>query len=127
MSLITTQNSTRILQRLSIADRKKAEFEIMVSDKHLQLFESAKKRNKDFNLSQQSVRNLMKSKTCYFTGVPLTDANRSIDRIFSEIGYMKGNVCACDRDFNCKKGGMSFKETEQVYKKLLKLREKAGV
>lgn len=67
--------------------------------------ENAKKRGIEFNLSFQSMKNLMGAKKCFYTGIPLTKSTGkeselklsdfTIDRIDGSKGYVRGNVVAC--------------------------------
>lgn len=70
-------------------------FELKVLENQLHYMKSAKKRNLDFNLTKGDIRKLLTRKTCYYTGEPLTDNNRSVDRLDNRKGYVKGNVVAC--------------------------------
>lgn len=74
--------------------------------RHLQWkAENAKKRGIEFNLTFTSMKNLMSSKRCYYTGIILTKSTGkegelklsdfTIDRIDGSKGYIKGNVVAC--------------------------------
>lgn len=74
--------------------------------KHLQWkAENAKKRGIEFDLSFQSMKNLMGAQRCYYTGIKLTKSSGkeselrlsdfTIDRIDGSKGYVKGNVVAC--------------------------------
>lgn len=65
---------------------------------------NADERGIEFKLSFLSFKNMMKAKKCYFTGLPLVDGNRSIDRVDNKKGYVKGNVVACHQTVNCLKG-----------------------
>lgn len=68
--------------------------------------DNARQRGIEFNLSFTAIKNLMKAKRCYYTGVKLTlptggadtlKANSlTIDRIDSSLGY----VVACSHAFN---------------------------
>jgi len=80
----------------------------VTDDQIVNLYNSKKmsctSRDIRFGLSISMLRNMLSASRCYYTGVPLTKDNFSIDRIDSEQGYIKGNVCACDRAFNSWKG-----------------------
>ena len=77
-----------------------------VAKKFLSLKESAERRGKHFNLSLTSVRNLLQADKCKLTGIPLNSTNFSVDRIDNTKGYIKGNVCACDKAINTLKGNI---------------------
>ena len=96
----------------------------MVSDravarKFMSLQHSAEHRGIDFNLSLQSVRNILNAKRCYYTGIPLSPGNLSVDRIDNDRGYVKGNVAACDLYFNRRKGDLNKKEIAILARKVL--------
>lgn len=82
----------------------KAEFDLYCA-KHLTWkSENAKKRGIQFDLSFTSMKNLMKAKRCFYTGIILTKStgngemrlsDATIDRIDVTKGYTSGNVVAC--------------------------------
>lgn len=113
----------------------KAEFDLYCA-KHLAWkAENAKKRGIDFDLSFTSMKNLMKSKRCYYTGIPLTKSSgngemrlsdATIDRIDGRLGYTKGNVVACchaanqmKNQFECL-GVVGLKAGRAIFDKALK-------
>lgn len=92
-----------------------------VANKLIKLFQSAKDRNIDFDLSLKKVRQLLQVKTCYYTGVEFEEAGpraRSIDRVDSDRGYVDDNVVACTVDINGKKANLTNEEIEMLYTKL---------
>lgn len=73
-------------------------FDKKVAYKYIQLERSARKRGKEFDLSLVDVRNLLRRKVCYYTNVAFESTGpnqRTIDRLDSSKGYVKGNVVAC--------------------------------
>lgn len=77
--------------------------DLQVARKLIQLSDSAKSRKLDFNLGLTDVKRLLSRKRCAYTGMVLTKAepnqklkrsDRTIDRIDSTKGYVKGNVIA---------------------------------
>jgi hypothetical protein len=97
-------------------------FDLRVAKKYVSLQQSAKKRGKDFDLSLTSLKNLLKAKKCYYTGVPLTHATRSIDRVDNTKGYIKGNVVACHTNINQLKGNLEMDTIIKIADKLKKRR-----
>ena len=89
--------------------------ETRIARKYLSLRDSAQKRGHDFNLSLTSVRNLLNSKKCAFTGQPLNSKTLTVDRIDASKGYVKGNVVACHKLFNIKKGALTKDEIVSIY------------
>ena len=74
-----------------------------VCRKYIQLFESATKRGKEFDLGINDVRKLLNVKKCAYTGVALyrqpklmdkIPHGKTIDRLDPNKGYVKGNVFA---------------------------------
>jgi hypothetical protein len=57
--------------------------DLEIAHKFCNLYNSAKSRNKDFDLTLTSVKNLLKAKKCFYTGVELSKETLSIDRITS--------------------------------------------
>jgi hypothetical protein len=100
--------------------------------------ENAKKRGIEFDLSFQSMKNLMGAKRCYYTGIILTkssgkEANGelrlsdfTIDRIDGSKGYVKGNVVACCHAANQMKnqfeslGVVGLKAGRNIFDKAIK-------
>jgi hypothetical protein len=116
----------------------KTEFDLYCA-KHLTWkAENAKKRGIEFDLSFQSMKNLMKAKRCFYTGIILTkstgkEANgelrlsdATIDRIDGTKGYVKGNVVACCHAANQMKnqfesmGVVGLKAGRNIFDKAIK-------
>ena len=92
--------------------------DVNIARKFITKYKDAKTRGIEFNLSLLSFKNMMKSKKCGISGMTLTDSNgepakftdRTIDRIDSTKGYVKGNVmCVCS-GINKFKGILENKE-----------------
>lgn len=80
-------------------------FQLEVTGKYYHLMKSASTRNKEFNLTRSDVRKLLERKTCFYTGLPFSTKDgspyqRTIDRVNSKKGYVKGNVVACSKMAN---------------------------
>lgn len=84
-------------------------FDLKVANKFINLSISAEKRGITFDLTLRGVENLLRAKKCFYTNEPLTDDNRSIDRIDNSKGYVTGNVAACTKEINMQKGNLSMK------------------
>ncbi len=99
-----------------------------VSKKLIQLKQSADSRNIEFNLSFRRLKHLMKTKKCYFTKIQFEkgdlETKFSIDRIDNNIGYIDQNVVACSVKMNGKKGDLSFKEIEILYRGMKRFNER---
>jgi len=93
---------------------------IDIAKKYCQVYQSAEDRKLEFNLTLASIRNILKSEFCFFTGKPLSRFNTSIDRVDNSKGYIIGNVVACRVDFNKTKGDLSVEDIVYMYKGLKK-------
>lgn len=98
--------------------------------------DNAKKRGIEFNLTITSMKNLLGSKSCYYTGIPLTKSTGkegelklsdfTIDRIDGSKGYVKGNVVACCHAANQMKnqfeslGMVGLKAGRNIFDKAIK-------
>lgn len=75
-----------------------------VARKYLHTKEGAKSRGIEFTIGLTSVKNLLKAKKCFYTGLPFdhTDPESSLtfDRLDYKKGYVKGNVVACRKSVN---------------------------
>jgi hypothetical protein len=95
--------------------------DLEVANKLIKLYQSAKDRQIDFDLTLNKVRQLLQVKACYYTGVPFEEDGkyaRSIDRVDSDQGYVDDNVVACTVDINGKKANLTNEEIEMLYTKL---------
>lgn len=71
-----------------------------IARKMVSVAQGADRRGKEFNLSFLSFKNMMKSQKCKLSGLPLTRETFTVDRINNNLGYVKGNVCACHLSIN---------------------------
>jgi hypothetical protein len=95
--------------------------DIEVAKKMIKIHQSAEDRKLEFNLSFETVKNLLLEPTCFYTGKVFEETgifSRSFDRIDSSLGYIEGNVVACTVDINTKKSNLTLKEIELIYQKL---------
>lgn len=87
------------------------EEDLALCQKYVSLAESCRQRKIKFALSLQALKNVKKSKKCFYTGTPFAKDNQlSIDRVDNSKGYEDGNVVACSRDLNTRKGDLSVEE-----------------
>jgi len=96
--------------------------DVEISKKLINIYQSAMDRKLEFGLSFESVKNLLKHQTCYYTGRKFEAEgpySRSIDRVDSAKGYIEGNVVSCTIDINGKKSNLSEDEIELLYKKIV--------
>ncbi len=89
----------------------KIQLNALVARKYIEKMQNAKNRGVEFDLTLTSMKNLVKAKRCYYTGVELTvgtglPTDMSIDRVDNSLGYVKGNVVACCQGANRIKGLM---------------------
>lgn len=71
-----------------------------IANKFLQLKKSADERGLEFDLNLTCVRNMLKAKKCFYTGIPLVRGDDpkainypTVDRKNPNKGYVIGNVC----------------------------------
>jgi hypothetical protein len=96
--------------------------DVEVAKKLINIYQSAMDRKLEFSLSFESVKNLLRHQTCYYTGRKFESEgpySRSIDRVDSAKGYIEGNVVSCTIDINGKKSNLSDDEIELLYKKIV--------
>lgn len=97
--------------------------DIIIARKLLSLASNAKERGLEFSLSFKTVKRLLSSKKCFYTGVPFQGDGpmaRSIDRIDTSLGYIEGNVVACTISINSKKANLTIQEVIMLSSKLKK-------
>jgi len=100
----------------------------------LSLLESAQSRGLEFNLSIENLSDILRKKTCHFSGqdlvhfphdpkevesgaLTLPDNYLSIDRLDANVGYVDGNVAACGRAINELKDRMDDAAFKQLIAK----------
>ena len=91
-----------------------------VAKKLVQLKQSADSRGIEFNLSFKTVKRLLSTKKCYYTGKEFGKGGmaRSIDRVDSSSGYINGNVVSCTVEINQRKANLSTLEIHVLSKKI---------
>lgn len=110
------------------------EFEIFVADFYKNKMQSAIDRGIEWKLNLVSVRNLLRTQKCPFTGINLTvprsskaplSSDLTIDRIDNKKGYVPGNVMTVSRKANNLKSmfenpeyGMSFDDAVKCISKM---------
>ena len=67
---------------------------------HTKLALSAYDRGIPFTLTENKLKTLLETKKCFYTGVPLTPNNFTVDRIECDEGYTNTNCVACTYDAN---------------------------
>ena len=103
--------------------------DLEVARKMLKIFQSAQDRKLEFDLSFQTVKQLLSYPSCYYTGKHFEEEGmmaRSFDRIDSDKGYVEGNVVACTVDINSKKSNLTFEEIETLYHKLSQVKKEVA-
>lgn len=74
--------------------------ELDIANGYIRKKQSADDRGIEFKMSLMSWMQIQKAKTCFLSGLPLTNSSRTIDRIDSTIGYVDGNVRAVHSAIN---------------------------
>jgi hypothetical protein len=106
-------------------ESSESDFDLLVANKLHQLKDSAVRRGKEFDLTFNVVKKLLKRKTCYYTGLKFVADNNlhlTIDRIDNRKGYIVGNVVACSNWANQMKNQLLEQSDSPLLnnKKLLK-------
>lgn len=101
------------------------ELDERVARKYLSLKDSAKVRGIEFSLSLTSLKNIYRSKRCYYTGQTMSLGGNNhnsltIDRVDNTKGYVSGNVVACVKWFNEAKGSLTPEDIKILYKRACK-------
>jgi hypothetical protein len=92
-----------------------------VAKKLVQLKQSADSRKIEFSLKFSTVKRLLSTKTCYYTGTPFAKNgrnSRTIDRVDASRGYVDDNVVACTTEINGKKANLTAEEIFLLSKKI---------
>lgn len=97
-------------------DLSASEFDLYVARKLQKKAQNARERGIPFDMTFTSMKNILRSARCYYTGIPLVlptagqDSSKlppnalTIDRIDASLPYRAGNVVACCHAFNHMKG-----------------------
>lgn len=116
-----------------------ATFDLYVAKKYAAKAQNARDRGLDFTITYTSMKNMLKAKRCYYTGLPMTKqvgsiqkgSDITIDRIDASKGYIPGNVVACSYAANQLKsqvesaGIAGLKMGARVFNRTIKRMEKA--
>lgn len=112
-----------------------ASFDLYVADKLRRKADNARERGIEFNMTFQSMKNILSAKKCHYTGLPLTKprpglplrgSDLTIDRVNCDVGYVKGNVVACSHAANSlksqveKAGVAGLKMGVKIFSKTIK-------
>jgi len=87
--------------------------DIKVVKGYQNIMTSANSRSLEFNVSFAEFKRIYNSKHCYYTGVKLihgANGNFSFDRVDNTLGYISGNLVACDSRFNQAKSSLSLEQ-----------------
>ena len=103
--------------------------DVTVAKSFVNKAKNAAERGISFELTFAQFKRIYSAKTCFYTGIELTEVDsenrpkfttRTLDRIDSSQGYIKGNVVACCNGINAFKGQLEDKKNlltpEIVYK-----------
>ena len=99
---------------------EKSVTDLYVAKKLVQLKQSADSRGIAFSLSFKTVKRLLSTKRCYYTGKLFSTGinSRSVDRLDSNLGYIEGTVVSCTIDINQKKANLTLEEIFMLSRKL---------
>lgn len=96
-----------------------------VVKKYMNISQSAKTRNIEFNIGFSEFKKIFNTKKCFFTGKRIVHGvNFSIDRLDNSKGYISGNLVACDTFFNNHiKNDLSIENIELLFNGIKKHQE----
>lgn len=100
--------------------------DLEISQRMVRTAHSARSRDIEFNMSFEYMKELLNTKICFITGTLLQMEDDSLDdyltleRLDNSVGYTDDNVVACRSYINKKKGDLSVKEVEMIYKAMQK-------
>lgn len=124
--------AVEVLEKKKVSSKKKGEEilpdgedlqDYVIAKKLISLKSSADSRGLDFDLKFATVKRLLKTKTCYYTGKKFTKGGtnaRTVDRVDATKGYVEGNVVSCTLDINAKKSNLTIDEILLIAKKIQK-------
>lgn len=100
----------------------KEEFDLKVYRRREHTKASARKRNKDFNLSSKYIRRLMEQEVCAYSGErfdlnSVTD-KMSLERFNNDFGYIEGNVIPVKIKYNSLRADLSLDELKRAQTRL---------
>lgn len=125
---------------MSSSNFSSSDFDLYCAMKLQRKAENARQRGVEFKMTFTMMRNILRAKKCYYTGLPLTRArdgkpirgsDLTIDRVDNTIGYVPGNVVASSHAANSLKamvesaGMEGLKVGRHVFDKTIKRIEKA--
>lgn len=112
-----------------------AEKDFLLAQRLLVIYERARSRSLDCNLTINDLKGLFRRKTCYYTGVTfdekITSLNPTVDRINPNLGYVSGNVALCSNWSNSFKAEVlesqnsRFRTTPKILEKFTKALSKS--
>lgn len=100
---------------------QKNQNDIEIAKKMINLHQSASSRNLEFDLSFETVKQLISNTHCFYTEREFEENGKfamSVDRLDPNRGYVEGNVVACTVDINAKKANLTILEIKQLWEKL---------
>jgi hypothetical protein len=96
---MTKNTCTPIPEEPKVSSIEKELTDIVVCKRYVQLFDNAKERGIDFQLSIADVKRLISKTKCHYTGIPFDHSNPdfrpSFDRVDKNKPYTKENVVVC--------------------------------
>lgn len=102
--------------------------DLRVARKLVNLCKSANSRSIPFKVSFKVLKQLMRRKTCYYTGVTFDSSNiLTIDRVDNDQGYIDSNIVACTQEINHIKSSLTIDQIDNLHKKIFSHIEKKKV
>lgn len=101
--------------------------DINVANKLLQIKENADRRNIEFDLSFAHLKQILRRKTCYYTGRKFQDDPQhamSVERIHNDRGYTDDNTVVVCTLINTLRNDLTLKELDRMVKQIKKHEKK---
>lgn len=94
--------------------------DIQVARKYINIMDSARVRNIEFNMSLKKVKQLLNTKRCYFSKeilsrIPNEPNQLTFDRIDNKKGYTDDNVVVCSYKINKLKSNLTIDEIKMLH------------
>ena len=94
--------------------------DIQIAKKLVNLSNSAKNRDIEFDVSFKRMKQILNTKSCFYTKSELNfisndDNQLTIDRIDNNVGYIDSNIVACSAKFNRLKKDLTSTDIKNMF------------
>lgn len=100
---------------------KKTTIDVEIVKRYQSTIHSAESRNLEFNITFAEFKKIHNTKKCFYSGIRLVHGvNFTLDRVDNSLGYISGNVVACDKKINALKANLTIDQINLIYKGVTK-------